>query len=146
MSISGFISDKNRTKRYKAAIEALHFLAEENQTAAKLACAEYLSHSMYRNWLHSDSGYEKTKGSQHYSRLLGKRPGYVEPKPFEDHVDLYIRDGKPALWMAQPYQVLSEDIRELARLTDNYEISIVGGSWYYPANTVMIEMKKKTGS
>lgn len=70
--------------------------------------------------------------------LIKKNKSYCR---LTDHVALWLRDGKPAVWTSQPYGPLdgivlaeaAEACRELG-----LELTVSSGSWWYPGWTVLL--------
>ncbi len=136
-----FLDPPRRTPEYEAAVAALHKLVNTSPNMLGRACAEVMA-PMMESVL--SSKLRRTSGVRHPLRLLGRRPGWNAQLPsFSDHTSLWLKDGKPHVWVTQPYDLNNEDIRELAGMAREYEITISGASWHFPGWTVMVALEKK---
>lgn len=60
---------------------------------------------------------------------------------WEDHVTLWLKDGKPFMVVSQPYHLTPEALAELGELTQEFDVSVDGaGSWHYPGHTILVEI------
>lgn len=52
--------------------------------------------------------------------------------------------GQPAVWLAQPYGLLDEALREIVKLCDELglEAQIDARSWWYPGSTVAVLLRR----
>lgn len=61
-----------------------------------------------------------------------------------DHIDVWLKSGKPHLMTSQPYFVSKEDLKVLIEYCDKYDIDfqIDAESFYFPGHTIRILFKK----
>jgi formate-dependent nitrite reductase cytochrome c552 subunit len=126
-------------------------LAKDNNPGGVFA--EACSERMQRAWekMHR---IREAGGHPCFSRLVGKRCGDTVMKskvgdnrppcrpPCADHLSMWIRDGKPAVLVSQPYQAYGKDLSDLMSLCVRFDVRCVisSSSWYYPSGTLLIEM------
>jgi hypothetical protein len=65
--------------------------------------------------------------------------------PASDHDSLFDRDGKPAVFVTQPYSLGLEDLKDIVKYCEKYglKVSISGLSWHFPGDTILIQYEKK---
>lgn len=87
------------------------------------------------------------KSSHCIQRLLGKSCAVNRHKicdcrpPGDDHGDLWMKDGKPHLWVSQPYKIGGNTLLKSLEFAkaNNLEIDISAeASYYYPGRTFAI--------
>ncbi len=142
----GFTARKDRTPEYLQCVDLLYRLQQERGDADR-AAAEVLSPVAYESFQkrHKVKPSRSSCACPHW--LIRPRPAYCDfPCPeFKglpwDHVDIWIRDGKPACITSQPYGIGGKAIAALERLRieHNLEITIeAGGSWHFPGSTALV--------
>ena len=64
--------------------------------------------------------------------------------PGFDHGDLWLKDGQPEIFTFQPYHLFGSTLQALLTFCqkNNLEIEINGRSWYYGANSVLVEIRR----
>lgn len=73
---------------------------------------------------------DKTLGNE-YSRFPG-----------QDHVTYWNKNGKPHVIIAQPYNLSTDEIFEMARLTDKLGLKVYISTfhaWHYPGGVLKVE-------
>ena len=93
-------------------------------------------------------GLKPTSGRVDLCRLTGKRAradnGYY--MGWIDHPSLWIKDGKPEVFISQPYQLSLEDMRELIATCDAFGLEAMVDtwpSWHFPTGVLTIKVRKK---
>ena len=96
---------------------------------------------------------KETSGHPCFARLVGKRCHHIMDlsesdkhlpcrPPCSDHLSMWLRDGKPAVLVSQPYQASGKDLHALLSLCAEHDVycMVSSHSWYYPSATLFIEM------
>jgi hypothetical protein len=102
----------------------------------------------------AEEGYVGTDDS--IRRLVGKRrvPWSNDPNvmpnepPGDDHGNLYLKDGKPALYLSQHYALTYEKLQAVVKFCERWglEASIDGlQSTWFPGLTIAIRYEAKKG-
>jgi hypothetical protein len=78
--------------------------------------------------------------------LLGKRTreGYGRRPSWMDHGTRWTRDGKPYCLVGQPYDLSTEDMRELIQLEDEHGLRVSLSSdpcWHYPGEVLGVVVR-----
>jgi hypothetical protein len=66
--------------------------------------------------------------------------------PGADHSSLWNRDGKPVVFVTQPYSLGVDTMRELVAFCDRWGLDACVSawpSWHYPAAVVTVEITRK---
>jgi hypothetical protein len=61
-------------------------------------------------------------------RLLGKRTTGMQ-LPDADHRSLWVHEGKPAVYVSQPYALTMTKLRRLVRFCDEHGLTALVDSW-----------------
>ncbi len=105
-----------------------------------------------RDKRYKQQGYTAESGS--IRRLVGKsRIPYtnnpdVMPNdpPHDDHGKLFLKDGKPAFYMSQPYGVTWTELQQIVRFCEKWglqaSIDALQSNWY-PGRTVAVRYEKR---
>lgn len=143
-----FIGPRGLSARYRRAVEALRLVAqEEGLDQAQRAVGEALSDLRKDAWVKGHS-LKPTDGSVFWSELLGKRPSREEELsrlPGDDHVTLWLKDGKPDVYVSQPYALGLDTLREMAQMADKHGLDVhvdAKSSWWFPGYTLFIEWRR----
>lgn len=138
----------HQSASYQRAVEALRLVAEEEGLdPAQRAVAEALSELRQAAWI-KRHGLEQSDGSIHWLELLGRRPGGEEQLlrlPGDDHVSLWLKGGKPDVYVSQPYALGVDTLREMARMADDHGLDVhvdAKSSWWFPGHTLFIEWRR----
>lgn len=102
----------------------------------------------------SSRGLKPTSGDINLTRLIGKpvrdRDGGLHNRVWDqgwmDHISLLMKDGKPKVFISQPYQLTLEDMRQLINTCDTYGLKAMvstGPSWHFPSSVLTVEVRRK---
>src|SRR4030095_15139258 len=108
-----FTSDPSET--YIQVVEALRHL-EEAEPGRRLGAAYATVESPLRERLWEEGGLKRSHGYPCCQRLVGHcdhRHGAGCLPPGTDHPSLWLRDGQPAVFVSQPYDLSGETVRAL---------------------------------
>ena len=85
-----------------------------------------------------------TSGSVDVMRLVGKRSTWIAALPWEDHCSLWNKDGKPYLFVSEPYPLVMSEIKELVTFCEHYGLTFTIRAWsrWFPGNTSAIFITK----
>lgn len=88
-------------------------------------------------------GFKRSRGHTDIARLAGKRgrPAERSLGQWNDHPDLWLRDGKPVCYTAQPYDLDGDDAKELDAVCAELNLHWYADwrfSWHLPGATVLI--------
>ena len=139
---NGF-NPKRRTPAYLKAVVALRELEPGLRTCAY---AEASADDCKGEWAQT-AGLKKASGRDWWGRLIGLQPEpdrVYESLPRDDHVSLWTKDGKPAVYVSQPDNLGLGDLRGIVAACDRYglDLSVSAGSWYFPGSTLMVEYRQ----
>lgn len=61
---------------------------------------------------------------------------------WQDHGELWVRDGRPVVYVSQPYGIRAEGVQHLAalRAERGFDIRVDTDSWHFPGSTLLIEV------
>jgi hypothetical protein len=149
--MSQFIESKRQTDAYRLAVRALGELEPSMRLAAY---AEVESHDQEVSL--AASGLKDTKGSVCLARLLGKQctaSHYADPGddfsvrphtiPRGDHDRLFVRAGKPVLFLSQPYGIALQELRKLVQLCDRCSLNLQIDTWpapHFPGRVLSVQV------
>jgi hypothetical protein len=95
------------------------------------------------------AGVKPAGGRRAWRRLLGLRdigdhrhPKVIEHLPGDDHCTLWLRDGKPAVWVSQPYPLGSSTIAQMTYVAEQYGLAFeisTWPAWHNPASVLFVE-------
>jgi hypothetical protein len=96
---------------------------------------------------------KKSSGSLCVQRLLGKRCGKGKIwancecfPPGTDHASLWLKDGKPALFVSQPYGITANTMQDMQKFAKENGLEFDVGaemSWWFPSRTVLVCWRAK---
>lgn len=138
-----YVDEEHRTPTYEKAVAALIALQEENPGLLTPAYAEastcYRKHTYRKRY-----GLKRSPGRNVFERLIGKHTYTNVFRRWMDHSSLWLKDGRPYLFVGQPYGLTLRDLREIAALCDEHGLTAevdAGLSWWYPGRTLLVEMR-----
>jgi len=130
---------------YREAVDALRKL---DLDTAERAFAEAVHDQWAAEWLESRN-VTLSRGEQWVGPLLGKRGRYDDEGGVrehipgcEDHISLWNKDGKPALFVCQPYHA---DVHQLVHWCEERGLRAsvqARRSWWFPGSTLLIEVSR----
>jgi uncharacterized protein YozE (UPF0346 family) len=145
------VSRSERSPEYEAAVQALKAIP----TLADRAYAEATTDRALATWAERE-GLRQAGGSQCAGWLHGKtsglysqepgsdcRPGRCCP-PGVDHPSLWLKNGKPAKFVYQPYQISGEGLAHLADWSRKYGMTVTISTWpawHFPSGVLMVEVE-----
>ena len=125
-------------------------LAKHPEPGRVMACA--VADRWKQAWV-DRYGLKESGGAVSFARLVGRRrhanslprrrsdrpPLYP---PCCDHPTLWLRDGKPAVFVSQPYHLNNDELHKLMGLCTAWGVTlrISTWSWYFPGSTFLVEM------
>lgn len=93
---------------------------------------------------------EGTRGQACCNRLLGKRASVVHKQgaccpPGNDHPSIWNLDGKPEIFVFQPYGLDPDEVRELVKWCEGrgLECEIEACAWHNP-HALLVQVQRKT--
>ena len=137
---------------YLRALRALEELAEEEGSdAVRRACAD-------ATWEDNKKSFVKSKGlreakSQSIERLIGKHSKSLleSPSPAvlpgDDHPSLWLKNGKPHVYISQPYELSIEDLKELVEFCERHSLNLhvsTWPAWHFPGSVLNVKVTKKS--
>jgi hypothetical protein len=136
-----FVKPNEQTHLYRQAVEALSKLLEaEGRDMVTRAYAEVSSRVICQE---ATKGLKKSTSTCIY-RLLGRKTRSDEP-PGTDHPSLWNKDGKPELFISQPYGLSWGKLRELVAFCETHGLEVnmdAGTSWYFPGRSLRVVFRK----
>ena len=137
--------DKKPDPKFLAAVNALQALGNPGYAVGYVLAQQRDKHL-------AEQGYVATSGS--IRRLVGKRraPWSNNPTampnepPGDDHGHLYLKDGKPAFYLSEPYALTYEKMRGVVQFCERWglEASIDGlQSTWFPGLTIAIRYEAR---
>lgn len=145
-----FLSRKERTPLYEAAVAALQALSEEGGSPTR-AFAEAVAETRQQRF----GARHKVKpsgGSATIARLIGKglsqEDRYLLRPPGADHDSLWLRDGKPVMFVTQPYELHRDGMREIVAFCDQWNLDVTvdtADSWHFPGWTTLLRYERQGG-
>lgn len=81
-------------------------------------------------------------------RLINKRcstDGVPCRLPGGDHVSLWLKDGKPEVYISQPYHLSLDNMRAIVEFCDRYRLTVdisTWPSWHFPGAVLTVEVKR----
>jgi hypothetical protein len=148
-----FVSRKNRTPEYEAAIAALKKLISPNgdTNMATRAFAEAVCHYTMKKWAEL-RGLKKAGGHPCINRLLGKRcNGWGDEPcfpPYSDHLTMWNRDGRPYCLVSQPYGLTNEQVKEILNFCKDKGLTIdidTWPAWHFPGRVLHVLFRRAHG-
>lgn len=140
-----FIERKNQSDAYRLAVQVLRDLAEsESPDNAHRAAAEAFAGIFQRDWVK----YRKVKKSNSpldRHKLFSKGRSASTFTNLDDHPSIWLRDGKPTIYVSQPYGLGTEALRELVARCDQLGLDATVNAWpawHFPGSVVFVTMEK----
>jgi len=141
---------KNPSPSYQAAVRALQELAKsEGPDAAENAAAEALQPVRQRLFVER-SNLTTATGSVCAKRLTGKRCTVANPRGCDchprgssGHSSLWNCNGKPAVYVAQPYELTLREMKDLVSYCEKHDLDAsinARSSWDFPGHTLQVEI------
>lgn len=141
------------TDLYSRAVKALSLLCmAEGADAALRAYAEATWEEHQKQYA-KKYGLKLSNGRICLARLLGKKCDYHSDHsgipcrpPGADHDSLWLKDGKPYVYVSQPYGLSAREMRELVSMCDRHGLEAYASawpSWHFPGAVLTVEIKRK---
>jgi hypothetical protein len=151
-----FVDRARQTPEYRALVAAVRRLAvAEGLDTASRAYAE-ATYDLKEQSYAASRKVRRSQGHPCIRRLLGKRcDGWNRPdgiaceSPVSDHDTLWIKDGKPEVFLAQPYGMGLDAMRNLVRLCDAHSLYANVDAWpsfHFPGHVLSVEIKRRSPS
>ena len=158
----GRIFVSNPSKQYLKTVEMLEgLLGDENNEPVRAYAAAVYEKSR-NDWV-AKNNLRQSGGHSCLNLLVGKRCylAYDWPlgrtknhkhgglscfPPGADHCSLWLRDGKPAVFVMQPYDLDGDMLFELVNLCreNNFHLEIkTWPAWHFPGAALMVEIWRK---
>lgn len=146
---SGDLRSK-RTPLYEKAVDILWEL-EEAEGAADRAFAEVYTVIFENLWKEDFTRSSGTpcvesivKGRHATNNILDYNDRCRLPSGCDDHSVMWNKEGKPAVYEAQPYDLSYEDLKELVAFCGerNLRADLSARSWWFPSWTISIAVRK----
>lgn len=137
-AVSRFMSfGKEDKQKAKELIFKIRELAEEDLNMAQTVFSCAVGDLMQPKGL-------KESPRRSWERLIGKidREGLEERLPVSDHDSLWLKDGKPYVYVMQPYSADDVQLEKLIQICkkNNLTFFIDAHSFYSPAGTISIKL------
>ena len=144
-----FVSGKERTETYVGAVETLsELLAAQGEDAVSRAFAEASAEARFGDFARS-RGLKLSDGRLCIHRLSGRQCDLKDCfPPVGDHDTLWIRDGKPAVYLAQPYQLEWEELKGLVEFCVKNGLRAGVDTWpsfHFPAHVLSVHITRRDG-
>ncbi len=141
-----FIDDKERTDQFVQAVKALHRVIEaQGSDAAARAYAEATAES-YHEVFAKSRGLKESDGRLCIQKLLGRQCNFQDcSPPGGDHDTLWLKDGRPALYLMQPYGLGWNKMRELIAFCLRHGLRAdvdVWPSFHFPGHVLSVCLVK----
>ena len=145
------------SERYLNAVAALRALLEESgdPDVVRRAYAEAVWDAIRDEW-YTKAGLRPTRGYHYPGRLLGKSAGDFDREdpeappwpPGNDHGSLWLKDGKPAVYVFEPYMLTWETLQELVAYGQRWGFRIdvrADRAWHFPGATLSVTVEPDNG-
>ncbi|MBI4377375.1 MAG: hypothetical protein HY549_13125 [Elusimicrobia bacterium] len=142
-----FMVGKDRTAAYIQALEALRALmVAQGSAAVGRAFAEVVADDHLAAFAKS-RGLKQSDGRLCVQRLIGKQCNFQDcAPPAGDHDTLWLKDGKPALYLMQPYGLAWDDMKALVAFCARRGLKASVDAWpsfHFPGWVLSIEIEKE---
>jgi hypothetical protein len=136
------------SEQAKSAIAALQVVAHEESydTASRVSAIVQTDHAFEA--FVKRYGLKRANGGQCIQRLTQGRcyGGYPHKRcacrpPAADHITLWNKDGKPAIYVSQPYGLSYKDLQETLAFCEAYHLNVLVDtwpSWHFPGHTLSL--------
>lgn len=151
-----YVSPKERTPTYRAAIKAIRDLMEtEGADKADRAFAEVMTEKKKEDFA-KRHGVTRATGGICVRRLFGKRctigypsdpfgTGHACLPPGSDHISLWNKDGKASLLVSQPYGLAYRTLKEIMAYCEKYGLEVridANPCWHFPGQVIGVIFQK----
>lgn len=141
-----FVNKKDRTPAYDAAVKALKKVPPDLRDRA---FAEAASEEARKIWAESRQVTPAKYGQQFWGRLVGKRRPTVTTRndllPADDHFTLWLKDGRPEVYVSQPYDLSLDDLRQIVAACDQHGLTVsitTWPAWHFPSRVMQVEYRR----
>ena len=146
-----FLEPKYKTILYHKAVSAIEALvtAEGSDTASR-AYAEAMHDFLLDEFMRINK-LKKSTGRTCYQRLLGKQRVNDYEKgmpPVHDHPSLWLSDGKPSLFLAQPYGISFTDMENIVSFCKDNGLTASVDAWpsfHFPHHVLSLKYRLDLG-
>ena len=131
-----------RSDAHRKALQAMRELVEAEGPLAALAIYREVAAGKTREQWTKRYGLRPTTGARSVDRLPGKRSGELRV-PGEDHSSLWLHEGKPAVYVTQPYGLSWDTLRAVVGFCEaNGLRADVGAApaWHFPGAVLHVEI------
>ena len=125
-----FLVGKDRTAAYLQTLRAMRALmAVQGSDAVSRAYAEVVADE-HREVFAKSRGLKQSDGRLCVQRLVGKQCNFQDcAPPAGDHDTLWLKDGKPALYLMQPYGLNWENMKKLVAFCERRGLKASVDTW-----------------
>jgi len=145
-----FVDGRDRTIEYDKAVDALELLGDADK--AHRAYAEAYTDKLRKMWA-DYHGLKQSFANPCIFSIMGKRcpsrhmdPDECRP-PMSDHISNWNKNGKPEVFVTQPYPQPVSEIEKLIAFCKTRKLQLKIGtwpSWHFPGSCLMIEIRRLT--
>ena len=141
-----FVTGMGRTKEYLAAVHSLRNLENAGGSPGR-AYAEAECEKALHQWAQKH-GLTRSKGHVCLTRLVWhcKRSHGCAQLAGSDHASLWLKDGKPHVYVSQPYGLSLETLLEMVSQCQELGLEIHIGTWpawHFPGTVLMVEVRRR---
>jgi hypothetical protein len=94
----------------------------------------------------ASQGVEKCQGPMFWRRLLGERLDYCKRLPGDDHTSLWQRNGRPELYVSQPYpERFTDRLPEMMAAAAEHGLAFTVNTrpaWHYPGRCLFVTWRR----
>lgn len=146
-----FMTDKSQ--KYIETVEKIKDLVKtDGLDAAGRAYAEATSEQLKKDYAES-RGLKPTTGRVDLCRLIGRQvkghpslgAGWYSGR-WIDHPSLWIKNGKPDVFISQPYHLSLEDMAQLISICNEFGLEATVSTWpgwHFPGAVLSVQVRKK---
>lgn len=147
--MTAFVGRKQQTERYREAVRALRALAEaEGTDIASRAHAEATADLKRADWARS-RGVQESGGRPCIGRLSGRPSDHNQSDhqcnpPKGDHCSLWMKDGRPEVFVSQPYELSWAGLQETVAFcqANGLRADVISWpSWHFPGSVLTVEYR-----
>ena len=143
---------RDASKQYLAALAALRaLLAAEGEDDVHRVYSDAV-HVAYKEQYTKRDGLKESAGALCVQRLLGKqcKVGYQGKRcecrpPGADHMSLWLKDGKPHVYVMQPYGLSYRQLAELYQFCERHGLRAdvdAWPGWHFPGSVLHVAITK----
>lgn len=144
-----FVGGSERDAAYIRAVDAIAALP--NTDAQRRAYAEASWRRLCDDWARMN-GLKLSQGHACINRLMGKRctgwPDRDCRPPMADHCSLWNKNGKPEVYVTQPYPQATSELEQLFGFCKERNLHVTVGtwpSWHFPGAVLTVEIRRNDG-